>query len=247
MAFVQLASTTYQKSQVVTGAFTLSKKTGRGVFFVSIPTAWAGKPWDGVERCRVALGTDEDTGLLHVAGAADGAFRVARLKHALVLRVSAQHGWADQPFSSLPLEVVSRVVDGPELVLRLPPRLLSKPEAMAAVAATQLEQVVAGNAKGKPEGLVLVGNVLTSGKKAVRLGGPQLVIMMRLLLDGFGNLVRYGAFVEAIWGSDPNGGPEEVQNNLKVNMAKLRTAIEPLNLVVITQTGLGWLLAEGRT
>lgn len=245
MAFQNLQTLGYVKKQSVLGSFSINKRSERGTFFVSVPSVVAGKPWDAFSHCSIALGDGDDAGLVRICGEASGAFKIARLKHALVFRVPEQRGWAAKPFANVALEVVER---GDALyVLRLPQQLLDPEFGKAEVQQQKIAQVAHAAQSGAPAGLVLTGNVLSFGRKAARLPGGNLATMIGLLMQKFGQVVRYDTVVAALWGDDPNGGPEGVDAILKVNISKLRTAIEPLGLVIITHSGIGWSMAQGKS
>ena len=69
---------------------------------------------------------------------------------------------------------------------------------------------------------------------------PNEAICLSVLMKGPG-IVRSTTLINYMWGSDPNGGPDDVQNNLKVYISKCRHKIKqaklPWDLRVIHGTG----------
>ena len=69
---------------------------------------------------------------------------------------------------------------------------------------------------------------------------PNESICLSVLMKSTG-IVRSTLLIDHMWGADPNGGPDDVQNNLKVYISKCRQKIKaaklPWNLRVIYGTG----------
>ena len=76
-------------------------------------------------------------------------------------------------------------------------------------------------------------------EKGVHLS-PNESVCLSVLMKNTG-IVRSTFLIDSMWGADPGGGPDDVQNNLKVYISKCRQKIKqaklPWNLRVIFGTG----------
>ena len=87
----------------------------------------------------------------------------------------------------------------------------------------------------------LNGVFLEVGDKRIRIRRLQAMILEELL-DHLGRCVRKSAIYEAVYASDPNGGPSS--GVIEVMISQLRSLFRKhdLDLAIVTHHGIGWEL-----
>lgn len=56
--------------------------------------------------------------------------------------------------------------------------------------------------------------------------------IIQALLDRFGTWVRTETLIECAWADDPNGGPLNANDNLRVHIDRIRKKIAPCGLAI---------------
>jgi hypothetical protein len=207
--------------------------------YVTLSSAAAGAHgWDAFEHCDAFFGEGENAGKLRLEPAKDGLIYIKRHK-AVMMRIPEQKGW---PNESRKFGLMGLEWDGSAAIVTLPMALTNPRQAMTAVPAAALPSFAAQARKGAPPGLEITGNIVSLGQRHARLeGGMQAKIFNRLAQD-WARPVSDERLIHALYGDDPNGGPDGAAGTLKVFILKLRKALAPLGLVIINSHGTGYSL-----
>lgn len=200
MGFVKIVTTRAVQQRHITGAFATSK-TGKGTFYVTLPTSIAGAAWEKHDTCDVLLGEGDDAGLFNMQPTKDGVFKISRFKDSLVVRIPRQPSWVCEQFGSAPLDVMSSEKGG--FTLRLPAELFTPPAQHDAAAGQAVVRppgvgVPAQQAGVRPP-LSLLGTTLSRGgyRDTVKLTKPQFR-MFNALWKAWGEPVRMSAVMLAV-------------------------------------------------
>lgn len=227
MAFLKLTTAKATQAACIRGSFSVSKK-GKSTFFVSVPSALAGKIWDAFEHADLAIGEGDDAGLIQIFAHANGAFKIGRLKTALVFRVPPQPDWVCGAFDPVALETVSNT-EG-VLVLHLPKQLFEAPSFNQTKKPSPVpsvpQQWAASPDAGRPR-LSIIGTTVELGQQRVKLSMP-LFKLFSALWKAWGEPVR-GTALQVAMGED--------DRDLTKLLVALDRDIEPLKLTVETVQG----------
>jgi hypothetical protein len=233
MAFVTIETTAAQKAASISMSYRVSKN-GVGTLFVSIPSALAGKSWDGVDRARVSVGTDEHEGLLALSADATGSFKLGRMRSTLVVRVPRQAPWSNTEFDTQPVEVTR---SEPGLyVLRLPKLVTAAPTYFDAVKpapksppddprSARSASVSVLPAASRPV-VSIIGTTVERGQKRVKLTMPHFNLF-QALWKAWGEPVHSNALLVAV--KNPDIDLPKVLTSLGVTLSDLGFKIAPLN------------------
>jgi hypothetical protein len=199
MAFVKLTTAKIVQAGVIKGSFSISKK-GKGTFFVSVPSALAGKTWDDVERVDISVGDGAEAGLLQINACDAGAFKIGRMKSALVLRVPQQPQWLCAAFDPVQLDTVGDH-SASSFVLRLPKALFEAPTYAQAEKPRSAGVAVQVARQGDRPKLSIIGTTVEHGQKRAKLTMP-LFKMFSALWKAWGEPVRATALQVAMGDDD---------------------------------------------
>lgn len=216
-------------------ALTVGKKSSH--LTVALDSAVCGAHgWDVFDHADIFFGDGDDAGKMMITPSTSGYRKLARFKSAVILRVPEQKGW---PNASAKLGIHPVTWDGNSCVVALPAALRG---AMKVSQPKTQELVASAAAAGAPEGLTIAGTVLSINRRYANLTGSELQIF-RLMHDRWGEPARRQAIIAALYGDDPNGGPDDAVRVIDQFIFKLRKKLSPLGINVITHSGFGWSLA----
>lgn len=73
------------------------------------------------------------------------------------------------------------------------------------------------------------------------LGKAERVILGLLVKTG---QARNEQIAELVWGDRPDGGPDDINNNVKVHLSKLRRKLVPLGVTIKTLWNIGYVMSK---
>lgn len=68
---------------------------------------------------------------------------------------------------------------------------------------------------------------------------PQEFKLVSMALPRPGQIVTKGEIYDAVWGDDPDGGPENLQKSIDVLMFRVRGKLTPLGILLLNRCGRG--------
>lgn len=224
------------KKTTVSLRLLVPQKRGKPTLQISVPTTIApryGFDAEGVESANVYMGDGPLAGKMWVEPAKEGASKLKRLAHTIVITVPAPAGLvlSEQQDAIEP-------VPEPEnngFFLDLPGWAL--PGGDGTVAPSKL-------AGEKPAALELNGTTLICGSREARLTKQQAVVMEKLN-ERFGKMVTKQALHDALYADDPNGGANE--KIIDVHICKIRDQIKGWPITIQTHFGKGYELRRAVT
>lgn len=213
--------------------------TGTPMLVITIPSAISGGlgfDAEGVEHGNVFIGSDAMAGKMLVVPARDGASKLKRLKHCLVIMVPPPAGLVLRE-ESAEVDYVAQDSGNSHngFVVDLP--AWAVPGGDGSVAPSKL-------AAEKPGGLDLNGTTLVLGGREVKLTATQAALVARLN-DDFGRCVTRRALWDHLYALDPDGGAEE--KIIDVQICKIRALLKGWPITIVTHWGKGFELRRAVT
>lgn len=231
MPWVEIESRTTQRASKVKLSLTMGRgKDGR--MQLSVPSSMGGElGLDKPDFVDLLMGTGDEAGQVWVRPSEKAGFKIGRLKHAYTIRFPVPAGVTLKENEAL-LDPATMPA-GFTVVLPV----WARPGEYAVK--TETGEISAD--RDKPGSLEINGSELVMGAKRVVLTKSQAVIV-KLLADNFGKVVRRQQMLDALYSTDPNGGADDKIVDVYISKIRARFEETKVPLVIVTHTKTGWEL-----